>query len=52
MVDAVAKSLNRNLDSQVTKGFGDEWSTFPQSEDRLTPHERKLLSESYFRIFP
>lgn len=52
LVDAVAESMTRNIDSKVASGFGDEWSAFPQSEDRLTPAERKTLFETYFRIFP
>lgn len=44
--------MTRNVDSKVAQGFGDEWSAFPQSEDRLTPGERRTLFDSYFGIFP
>jgi ubiquinone/menaquinone biosynthesis C-methylase UbiE len=41
-----------NLDEKVAKGFGDEWSTFRQSEDDLTPAQRQAIFENYFAIFP
>lgn len=42
----------KNIDAQVAKGFGDEWSTFRQEEDNLSRHERTAIFDSYFHIFP
>lgn len=41
-----------NIDSRVTRGFGDEWSTFTQDGDSLNAHDRRKIFEDYFRIFP
>ena len=39
-----------NIDSDVVKGFGDEWSRFDQSD--LTSKELERLFDNYFNIFP
>lgn len=44
--------MSRNVDERVAKGFGDEWSTFRQSERELTPEQRHAIFENYFSIFP
>lgn len=45
-------SSNRNVDPAVARGFGREWSTFRQGEDRLTREQRETIFENYFHIFP
>jgi ubiquinone/menaquinone biosynthesis C-methylase UbiE len=42
----------RNLDPQVARGFGQEWSTFRQDEDHLSEPQRREIFDDYFRIFP
>lgn len=46
------KTSQTNVDTDVARGFGDEWSTFRQEEDRLSRGEREAIFDSYFRIFP
>lgn len=41
-----------NIDARVTRGFGDEWSTFTQDGDSLSANDRRKIFEDYFRIFP
>lgn len=41
---------DRNIDSDVVAGFGDEWSRFPQSA--VESKELRELFDSYFHIFP
>jgi len=41
-----------NLDTEVARGFGDEWSTFRQEEHSLSQGEREAIFGSYFSIFP
>lgn len=43
---------DKNVDDQVARGFGEEWSTFRQDETKLTPNERAAAFDEYFRIFP
>jgi ubiquinone/menaquinone biosynthesis C-methylase UbiE len=45
-------SADNNLDPQVARGFGQEWSTFRQDADHLSPQQRQDIFEDYFRIFP
>jgi ubiquinone/menaquinone biosynthesis C-methylase UbiE len=45
-------SAGDNLDPQVTRGFGDEWSTFKQDADHLSQQQRQEIFDDYFRIFP
>jgi ubiquinone/menaquinone biosynthesis C-methylase UbiE len=45
-------SSDKNVDSRVAKGFGEEWSTFRQDETSLAPEQRETIFENYFRIFP
>jgi ubiquinone/menaquinone biosynthesis C-methylase UbiE len=42
----------RNLDPQVARGFGEEWSTFRQDGAHLSQRERQEIFDDYFRIFP
>ena len=42
----------KNVDTKVARGFGQEWSTFRQSEDSLSREQRETIFENYFRIFP
>jgi ubiquinone/menaquinone biosynthesis C-methylase UbiE len=42
----------RNVDDNVARGFGKEWSTFRQGEENLSRDQRKTIFENYFRIFP
>ena len=44
--------VTRNIDPDVTAGFGHEWSTFGQSESELSSADREAIFHSYFRIFP
>ncbi|MGD9921130.1 MAG: class I SAM-dependent methyltransferase [Pseudorhodoplanes sp.] len=41
-----------NVDANVTKGFGDEWSTFRQGEQELSAEQRQAIFDNYFAIFP
>ena len=43
---------DNNLDIQVTRGFGREWSTFRQDPDHLSHQQRRAIFDDYFRIFP
>jgi ubiquinone/menaquinone biosynthesis C-methylase UbiE len=45
-------SANKNLDPQVARGFGQEWSTFRQDQDHLSQQQRQEIFDDYFRIFP
>jgi ubiquinone/menaquinone biosynthesis C-methylase UbiE len=45
-------SADNNLDPQVTRGFGQEWSTFRQDQDHLSQQQRQDIFDDYFRIFP
>jgi hypothetical protein len=40
---------DNNLDLQVTRGFGQEWSTFRQDEDHLSREQRQTIFDDYFR---
>ena len=42
----------KNIDPNVTAGFGHEWSTFRQSECEFSPDDRAAIFRSYFHIFP
>ena len=42
----------RNVDANVARGFGKEWSTFRQGERNLPRDQREAIFENYFRIFP
>lgn len=42
----------KNVDPEVARGFGEEWSTFRQSEASLSHEQHELIFENYFRIFP
>jgi ubiquinone/menaquinone biosynthesis C-methylase UbiE len=43
---------DENVDAQVARGFGQEWSAFRQDETNLAHDQRKVIFEDYFRIFP
>jgi ubiquinone/menaquinone biosynthesis C-methylase UbiE len=45
-------SADNNLDPQVARGFGQEWSTFRQDADHLSQQQRQDIFDDYFRIFP
>jgi ubiquinone/menaquinone biosynthesis C-methylase UbiE len=45
-------SAHDNVDPQVARGFGREWSTFRQDTDHLSPQQRQEIFDDYFRIFP
>jgi ubiquinone/menaquinone biosynthesis C-methylase UbiE len=45
-------SADNNVDPEVARGFGEEWSTFRQDEDHLSEQQRRDIFEDYFRIFP
>ena len=42
----------KNLDSQVARGFGEEWSTFRQDADHLSLPQRQKIFDDYFGVFP
>jgi ubiquinone/menaquinone biosynthesis C-methylase UbiE len=44
--------VTRNIDSEVTAGFGHEWSNFRQGESEFSPADRAAIFRSYFHIFP
>lgn len=46
------KRPEKNVDSDVAEGFGDEWSTFRQEEDSLSRRERTAIFDNYFHVFP
>jgi ubiquinone/menaquinone biosynthesis C-methylase UbiE len=48
---ASARNEN-NVDPEVARGFGEEWSTFRQDEDHLSAQQRREIFDDYFRIFP
>src|SRR5262249_47525722 len=41
-----------NIDFEVTRGFGREWSSFRQDTEHLSQEQRQSIFEDYFRIFP
>lgn len=43
---------DRNIDPEVVRGFGQEWSTFRQDEESLSRDQRAAIFDSYFHIFP
>jgi len=43
---------DKNVDTRVARGFGQEWSTFRQDETNLARDQREAIFEDYFRIFP
>ena len=43
---------DKNVDTRVARGFGEEWSTFRQGETSLAREQRETIFENYFRIFP
>jgi ubiquinone/menaquinone biosynthesis C-methylase UbiE len=45
-------SGDNNLDPQVARGFGREWSTFRQDTDHLSQQQRQKIFDDYFHIFP
>lgn len=45
-------SADNNVDPQVARGFGAEWSTFRQDSDHLSAQQRQQIFDDYFRIFP
>ncbi len=49
---SVQISAHKNVDPQVARGFGREWSTFRQDTDHLSQQQRQEIFDDYFRIFP
>jgi ubiquinone/menaquinone biosynthesis C-methylase UbiE len=45
-------SADNNLDPEVARGFGQEWSAFRQDVDHLSQQQRQEIFDDYFRIFP
>ncbi len=45
-------TTDNNLDLRVTRGFGQEWSTFRQDSDHLSQQQRQAIFDDYFCIFP
>jgi SAM-dependent methyltransferase len=45
-------STDNNLDLQVVRSFGREWSSFRQDTDHLSQEQRQAIFDDYFRIFP
>jgi ubiquinone/menaquinone biosynthesis C-methylase UbiE len=43
---------DKNVDARVARGFGQEWSAFPQDETSLARDQREAIFKDYFRIFP
>jgi ubiquinone/menaquinone biosynthesis C-methylase UbiE len=43
---------DNNLDTDVERGFGREWSTFRQDPDHLSRQQRQAIFDDYFCIFP
>jgi len=43
---------DKNVDNDVARGFGEEWSTFRQDETNLAREQRETIFENYFSIFP
>jgi ubiquinone/menaquinone biosynthesis C-methylase UbiE len=50
--DNLMSDASRNIDPQVTAGFGHEWSTFRQNESEFSSADREAIFRSYFHIFP
>ncbi len=46
------RGSDKNVDADVARGFGKEWSTFRQDETSLAREQRETIFENYFRIFP
>jgi ubiquinone/menaquinone biosynthesis C-methylase UbiE len=42
----------KNVDANVARGFGEEWSKFRQDETSFGREQRESIFEDYFRIFP
>src|SRR5665213_3483541 len=49
---AMRANTDRNVDINVARGFGKEWSTFRQGEDSLSHEQRETIFANYFHIFP
>ncbi len=45
-------TADNNVDPDVARGFGEEWSTFRQDDDHLSAQQRREIFDDYFRIFP
>lgn len=41
-----------NVNAYVARGFGEEWSRFPQDDNSLTRDQRQAIFDGYFHIFP
>src|SRR5262249_2233590 len=45
-------STDNNLDLEVTRGFGREWSAFRQDSHPLAAQQRQGIFGDYFRVLP
>jgi ubiquinone/menaquinone biosynthesis C-methylase UbiE len=45
-------NFDKNVDSRVAKGFGEEWLTFRQDDTHLAHAQREAIFADYFAIFP
>ncbi len=43
---------DKNVDAEVARGFGAEWSTYRQDEISLAHEQRETIFQNYFQIFP
>ena len=43
---------DKNVDANVARGFGQEWSKYRQEETSFGREQREAIFEDYFRIFP
>ena len=46
------RGSDKNVDADVARGFGKEWSTFRQDETSLAREQRETIFQNYFQIFP
>ena len=49
---AASTAPTNNIDRRTVESFGHEWTTFKQSDDELSKHEREIIFDKYFGIFP
>jgi ubiquinone/menaquinone biosynthesis C-methylase UbiE len=47
----IVQTSQHNVEANVVRGFGEEWSSFRQGDD-LTLEQREAIFDSYFHIFP
>jgi ubiquinone/menaquinone biosynthesis C-methylase UbiE len=52
MAETSHSDAGKNVDNEVARGFGEEWSTFQQDEEHLSRDQRAKIFDDYFHIFP